>query len=42
LIVPVLRNIEKKSPGELREDIARQKEAAHRRSTSPRICAISL
>jgi pyruvate dehydrogenase E2 component (dihydrolipoamide acetyltransferase) len=35
LIVPVLRNIEKKSPGELREDIARQKEAAHRRSTQP-------
>jgi pyruvate dehydrogenase E2 component (dihydrolipoamide acetyltransferase) len=33
LIVPVLRNIEKKSPAELREDIARQKEAAHRRST---------
>jgi len=33
LIVPVVRNIEKKSPDELRAAIARQKEAAHRRST---------
>jgi 2-oxoisovalerate dehydrogenase E2 component (dihydrolipoyl transacylase) len=33
LIVPVVRNIEKKSPEELRTAIARQKEAAHRRST---------
>jgi 2-oxoisovalerate dehydrogenase E2 component (dihydrolipoyl transacylase) len=35
LIVPVVRNIEKKSPDELRAAIARQKEAAHRRSTRP-------
>jgi 2-oxoisovalerate dehydrogenase E2 component (dihydrolipoyl transacylase) len=33
LIVPVVRNIEKKSPKELRAAIALQKEAAHRRST---------
>jgi 2-oxoisovalerate dehydrogenase E2 component (dihydrolipoyl transacylase) len=33
LIVPVVRNIERKSPEELRAAIARQKEAAHRRST---------
>ncbi len=33
LIVPVVRNIEKKSPDELRAAIAQQKEAAHRRST---------
>jgi 2-oxoisovalerate dehydrogenase E2 component (dihydrolipoyl transacylase) len=33
LIVPVVRNIEKKSPEELRAAIALQKEAAHRRST---------
>jgi 2-oxoisovalerate dehydrogenase E2 component (dihydrolipoyl transacylase) len=33
LIVPVVRNIEKKSPDELRAAVARQKEAAHRRST---------
>jgi 2-oxoisovalerate dehydrogenase E2 component (dihydrolipoyl transacylase) len=33
LIVPVVRNIEKKSPEELRAAIASQKEAAHRRST---------
>lgn len=33
LIVPVVRNIENKSPDELRAAIARQKEAAHRRST---------
>jgi 2-oxoisovalerate dehydrogenase E2 component (dihydrolipoyl transacylase) len=35
LIVPVVRNIERKSPLELREAIALQKEAAHRRSTQP-------
>jgi 2-oxoisovalerate dehydrogenase E2 component (dihydrolipoyl transacylase) len=35
LLVPVVRNIETKSPEELRADIARQKEAAHRRSTPP-------
>ncbi len=35
LIVPVVRNIERKSPQELREGIALQKEAAHRRSTQP-------
>jgi 2-oxoisovalerate dehydrogenase E2 component (dihydrolipoyl transacylase) len=33
LIVPVVRNIDSKSPDELRAAIARQKEAAHRRST---------
>ena len=33
LIVPVVRNIEDKSPDELRAAIALQKEAAHRRST---------
>jgi 2-oxoisovalerate dehydrogenase E2 component (dihydrolipoyl transacylase) len=33
LIVPVVRNIESKSPDELRAAILRQKEAAHRRST---------
>src|SRR5277367_2709492 len=33
LIVPVVRNIERKSPDELRAAIALQKEAAHRRST---------
>ena len=35
LIVPVVRNIEAKSPEELREAVALQKEAAHRRSTRP-------
>jgi 2-oxoisovalerate dehydrogenase E2 component (dihydrolipoyl transacylase) len=35
LIVPVVRNIEKKSPGELRAAIALQKQAAHGRSTRP-------
>ena len=35
LIVPVVRNIESKSPEELRAAIARQKDAAHRRSTLP-------
>jgi len=35
LIVPVVRNIENKSPDELRAAIALQKEAAHRRSTRP-------
>ena len=35
LIVPVVRNIERKSPEELREGIALQKQAAHRRSTQP-------
>jgi pyruvate dehydrogenase E2 component (dihydrolipoamide acetyltransferase) len=35
LIVPVLRNIESKSPQELRSAIARQKEAAHERRTAP-------
>jgi 2-oxoisovalerate dehydrogenase E2 component (dihydrolipoyl transacylase) len=35
LIVPVVRNIENKSPEELRADIARQKEAAHRRTIPP-------
>jgi 2-oxoisovalerate dehydrogenase E2 component (dihydrolipoyl transacylase) len=35
LIVPVVRGIEKQSPDELRAAIARQKEAAHRRSTRP-------
>ncbi|HXA35914.1 MAG TPA: dihydrolipoamide acetyltransferase family protein [Steroidobacteraceae bacterium] len=35
LIVPVVRRIESKSPQELRAAIARQKEAAHQRSTSP-------
>jgi pyruvate dehydrogenase E2 component (dihydrolipoamide acetyltransferase) len=34
LIVPVVRNVEKKTPGELRAAIALQKEAAHRRSTA--------
>jgi pyruvate dehydrogenase E2 component (dihydrolipoamide acetyltransferase) len=34
LIVPVVRNIERKSPNELRAAIALQKEAAHRRSTA--------
>jgi pyruvate dehydrogenase E2 component (dihydrolipoamide acetyltransferase) len=34
LIVPVVRNIENKSPDELRAAIALQKEAAHRRSTA--------
>jgi 2-oxoisovalerate dehydrogenase E2 component (dihydrolipoyl transacylase) len=33
LIVPVVRNIENKSPDELRAAIARQKAAAHQRST---------
>lgn len=33
LIVPVVRNIDSKSPDELRAAIAQQKEAAHRRST---------
>jgi pyruvate dehydrogenase E2 component (dihydrolipoamide acetyltransferase) len=35
LIVPVVRNIESKSPQELRAAIAQQKDAAHRRSTAP-------
>jgi 2-oxoisovalerate dehydrogenase E2 component (dihydrolipoyl transacylase) len=35
LIVPVVRNIENKSPDELRTAVAFQKEAAHRRSTRP-------
>jgi 2-oxoisovalerate dehydrogenase E2 component (dihydrolipoyl transacylase) len=35
LIVPVVRNIESKSPQELRAAIALQKEAAHRRSVLP-------
>ena len=35
LIVPVVRNIESRSPDELRAAIALQKEAAHRRSTRP-------
>ena len=35
LIVPVVRNIESKSPEELRAAIALQKDAAHRRSTAP-------
>ncbi len=35
LIVPVVRNIENKSPAALRAAIALQKEAAHRRSTAP-------
>jgi pyruvate dehydrogenase E2 component (dihydrolipoamide acetyltransferase) len=34
LIVPVVRNVESKSPQELRIDIAAQKDAAHRRSTA--------
>jgi 2-oxoisovalerate dehydrogenase E2 component (dihydrolipoyl transacylase) len=34
LIVPVVRDIDRKSPQELRADIAVQKEAAHRRTTS--------
>jgi 2-oxoisovalerate dehydrogenase E2 component (dihydrolipoyl transacylase) len=34
LIVPVVRNIDSKSPDELRADIALQKAAAHRRTTS--------
>jgi 2-oxoisovalerate dehydrogenase E2 component (dihydrolipoyl transacylase) len=33
LIVPVVRNIENKSPEELRAAVSRQKEAAHQRST---------
>ncbi|MDP9083250.1 MAG: 2-oxo acid dehydrogenase subunit E2 [Pseudomonadota bacterium] len=33
LIVPVVRNIESKTPAALRADIVHQKEAAHRRST---------
>jgi pyruvate dehydrogenase E2 component (dihydrolipoamide acetyltransferase) len=32
LIVPVVRNIDRKTPGELRAAVAAQKEAAHRRS----------
>ena len=35
LIVPVVRNIENKSPDELRAAIALQKAAAHQRSTQP-------
>jgi 2-oxoisovalerate dehydrogenase E2 component (dihydrolipoyl transacylase) len=35
LIVPVVRDVEKKSPQELRAAIAEQKEAAHRRTTPP-------
>jgi pyruvate dehydrogenase E2 component (dihydrolipoamide acetyltransferase) len=35
LIVPVVRNVDKKSPEELRTAIAVQKEAAHRRNTQP-------
>src|SRR5271165_1922214 len=35
LIVPVVRNIEKKSPDELRAAVAQQKDAAHRRRTQP-------
>lgn len=35
LIVPVVRNVESKSPQELRAAIALQKDAAHRRSTAP-------
>jgi 2-oxoisovalerate dehydrogenase E2 component (dihydrolipoyl transacylase) len=35
LIVPVVRDIEKRSPDELRAAITLQKEAAHRRSTRP-------
>jgi 2-oxoisovalerate dehydrogenase E2 component (dihydrolipoyl transacylase) len=35
LIVPVVRNIESKSPQELRAAIALQKDAAHQRSTAP-------
>jgi pyruvate dehydrogenase E2 component (dihydrolipoamide acetyltransferase) len=35
LIVPVVRNIQSKSPEELRAAIALQKDAAHRRSTPP-------
>ncbi len=35
LIVPVVRNVENKSPEELRAAVARQKEAAHQRSTAP-------
>jgi pyruvate dehydrogenase E2 component (dihydrolipoamide acetyltransferase) len=34
LIVPVVRNIDSKSPQELRADIVAQKDAAHRRSTA--------
>jgi 2-oxoisovalerate dehydrogenase E2 component (dihydrolipoyl transacylase) len=35
LIVPVLRNIQDKTPDELRAAIVAQKDAAHRRSTTP-------
>ncbi len=35
LIVPVLRNIQNKTPEELRAAIAAQKDAAHQRSTTP-------
>jgi pyruvate dehydrogenase E2 component (dihydrolipoamide acetyltransferase) len=35
LIVPVLRNIRNKTPDELRAAIVAQKDAAHRRSTTP-------
>jgi 2-oxoisovalerate dehydrogenase E2 component (dihydrolipoyl transacylase) len=35
LIVPVLRNIQTKTPDELRAAIVTQKDAAHRRSTTP-------
>jgi pyruvate dehydrogenase E2 component (dihydrolipoamide acetyltransferase) len=35
LIVPVLRDVRGKSPGELRAAIASQKDAAHRRATPP-------
>jgi 2-oxoisovalerate dehydrogenase E2 component (dihydrolipoyl transacylase) len=35
LIVPVLRNIQSKTPDELRAAIIAQKDAAHRRSTTP-------
>jgi 2-oxoisovalerate dehydrogenase E2 component (dihydrolipoyl transacylase) len=35
LIVPVVRNVENKSPEELRAAVSRQKELAHQRSTLP-------
>ena len=42
LIVPVLRDIERRRPDELRAALAAQKDAAHRRSTAAgRTCATS-
>lgn len=35
LIVPVIRHVERKTPEELRAEVARQKQAAHERSATP-------